>query len=295
MGVRTRLRTTSLALAIVAIVVASSCSSEQSSSSIELDPGDPLLAVSELERLEYWAGRFEGVEASVQSCMAAQGFEYRPRSHFSAMAPPPPGRIANFGSEGYGISSVAIAAVAAMREFGLQPPPQPPSLTPAERDAYSIALTGSPGIANERPSADSCQGIADLEARNTESNLDALASVADVVEARTEADPRMIALHADWSRCMANSGYDYRHPDDPVIEFEILIEEMVDGGALRDPGGPTMLKLLEELEEVLAAEEAVARVDRECQLPTRDVRRQIWRDNFLEAGLSDAEFQLLNP
>ena len=80
------------------------------------------------------------------------------------------------------------------------------------------------------------------------------------------ADDRQIALQAQWSRCMAESGYAGYGNLDSLIAEQQLIANSLD---------PLDTRAIEEAED---AERVVARVVADCAEPLREEWRDVWRE-----------------
>lgn len=154
----------------------------------------------------------------------------------------------------------------------LPPPAGPPpaeqrireaeaDLTPAEAEAYYTALLGSTR-ADAPPTPESCLGRADalVFALAQQLSEPAVVELLGAFDAAVRADPRLVALEAEWVRCVRAQGYDVGSRDEVVAELLDL--------QARDLGG-------EELAAAQRRELALARADFACSSREPEVRRQV--------------------
>lgn len=233
---------------------------------------DPLLA-GLLDGKTFEEAEFE-VQTKVQECMTALGWEY------TAVAPGSSGggSITDFGDfdpdefaaiSGYGISTLqgdgasateGGGVVAATGAGGDTDPNGAylDSLSPGDRDAYYEDLFGPPVEVDDASSG----GVTGIETAGCmgeattivygEGAFDQLNDQFIEVDARVQADPRIIGAFAAWASCMTDAGYSYTSPAEPFDDFFSRLE------ALGQEPDPAALKALQD-DEI-----ATAKADRAC-------------------------------
>ncbi len=137
----------------------------------------------------------------VRDCMNDNGYSYLPRLT-ARLVDQEVRTTAEFDSRRYGITDLSIAS-----RYGYQ-------LSPATKGSGKPrSLAGLP--AAERKNLSECAQAAN-DALHIDSGAQAdMAVVAQLDQKafqQTESDPRMTAVFAAWSRCMANAGYSYADP-----------------------------------------------------------------------------------
>ncbi|HXB49514.1 MAG TPA: hypothetical protein VNW50_17255 [Streptosporangiaceae bacterium] len=159
-----------------------------------------------------------------QKCMAARGFVYT-----SHATPSQEQAVLQTIEYGFGVTSLADASSYGYRQpssAGGQPPggiflggfssfqalkQQPP--------AWTIALIGfAPGARIGPVRQESCMTLADNEVYRPGSSQigDPVPAIAEQASLWAQTDPRILAVSAAWSRCMAQRGYHYASPQQPA-------------------------------------------------------------------------------
>jgi hypothetical protein len=221
------------------------------------------------------AERQSRVEAAIQQCMAAQGFEYVPVDPLAQ-------RAAITGSTrlsedefnqqfGYGISTL-------FGRGGEQTDPNArirASLNAADRAAYDRTLWGeSTGLTfaqavdtGDFTELGGCTKQATEEVFGGAATLTALQGKLDELDEQIAADQRMVRANEDWVACMADRGYRFEEPDEidgDVLERFREVVPGVEAGATAPPD-PTVAYDRAALQEVQRYEVEVVRVDIECE------------------------------
>jgi hypothetical protein len=154
-----------------------------------------------------------------QKCMSAKGFDY------SAEATPSQEQALVQATEyGYGVSSTADASSYGYGQPGAGGPAQQHlaflggfasfgDLAKQPR-AWIVALLGfAPGVRIGRNPPEGCLQEANQVLYGPGGNLtDPVPSIAIQAGQWTQSDPRILAVDAAWSRCMARRGYKYGNP-----------------------------------------------------------------------------------
>lgn len=169
------------------------------------------------------------VEELVKACMKTAGFDYVP-------VDPNATKAAITGTSGltdeefrrqfgYGISTVFEKVV----EISQSSQSVDPNVTyrsrldPAGQQAFDIGLTGGKSDvsvsgaveaakAGELGGLGGCVEVATTEVFGGANVISALAKIEEL-DARAEADERLIKARADWSNCMRKLGFDYQEPN----------------------------------------------------------------------------------
>jgi hypothetical protein len=169
------------------------------------------------------------VEELVKACMKTAGFDYVP-------VDPNATKAAITGTSGltdeefrrqfgYGISTVFEKVV----EISQSSQSVDPNVTyrsrldPAGQQAFDIGLTGGKSDvsvsgaveaakAGELGGLGGCVEVATTEVFGGANVISALAKIEEL-DARAEADERLIKARADWSNCMRKQGFDYPEPN----------------------------------------------------------------------------------
>lgn len=198
------------------------------------------LRATELSPAEQDAAFAAGIrerEDLIAECMREQGFEYEAdlsaiemRRHDREM-----GRLDPFVPRDrewlaqYGWGFVDNPEKRIDEEFyeSIARPWNPSALTPAEDEARILALYGPPSEDSEVPAPlteRGCWGQAQSRAGSPEEivweSAEFAALMSDVLVAQTRvqpSDPRMVALDAEWSHCMADAGF-------PDIEQQAAVQ-----------------------------------------------------------------------
>jgi hypothetical protein len=184
----------------------------------------PLTAYVDVATLQQ-AALSDATTLLTQKCMAARGFDY------SAETTPAEDQAVVQATEyGYGVSSVtdaatygygqpssnsdsgggpAIAALGGFASFG--------DLASQPR-AWTVALLGfAPGALIGRSPEEGClQQVNTLLYDRGAVLADPVPAIAVQASQWTQTDPRILAMDAAWSRCMAQRGYKYGNPQQPA-------------------------------------------------------------------------------
>jgi hypothetical protein len=267
------------------------------------------------------------VQEAVRRCMQEQGFEYVPMDtsqlNVRIVGRGGIGGPADRATRGYGITTGDDGPVAP----GGNGPDDPnqairQALSEADRAAYDRALFGrtadahvgdngsaggfvfSPGVpvaggpgggevgeAAEpaTPVDPGCFGRAQAEVGG--SSLQRIAPELQELQELIDADPRLVRVNAEWSRCMADAGYSFDTPDEIVRHLFRRLQEATGGGP---PGSPVIRTpgagLTPELAELQREERAIAAADDACA-------EQTGRTELAERVRAEAERQFLedNP
>jgi hypothetical protein len=158
----------------------------------------------------------------IQQCMAGRGFVY-----FSQTTPVEEQAILQNLEYGFGVTSLSNAST-----YGYGQPPA--SASPSEgvyiggfssfsqlkqEAALAEALLGfAPGVRIAPAHEEGCLQVADGEVYSPgDSQIgDPVPSIAQQADMWTQSDPRVVAVDAAWSRCMAQRGYHYTSPQQPA-------------------------------------------------------------------------------
>ena len=154
-----------------------------------------------------------------QKCMAAKGFSYSTTATPSAEE-----AIVQDTEYGYGVSSLADAGTYGYGQpgGGAGPGPGPAFLggfasfgdLAKQPRAWTVALLGfAPGARIGRNHTEGCLQLAGtLLYGNRGGPSDPVPSIAVQASQWTQTDPRVLAVEAAWSRCMAARGFKYSNP-----------------------------------------------------------------------------------
>jgi hypothetical protein len=154
-----------------------------------------------------------------QKCMAAKGFSYSATTTPSAEE-----AIVQDTEYGYGVSSLAAAGAYGYGQpgSGAGPGPGPAFLggfasfgdLAQQPRAWTVALLGfAPGARIGKNQTEGCLQLAGtLLYGNRGGPSDPVPSIAVQASQWTQSDPRVLAVDAAWSRCMAARGYKYSNP-----------------------------------------------------------------------------------
>jgi hypothetical protein len=154
-----------------------------------------------------------------QKCMAAKGFSYSATTTPSAEE-----AIVQDTEYGYGVSSLADAGTYGYGQpgSGAGPGPGPAFLggfasfgdLAQQPRAWTVALLGfAPGARIGKDQTEGCLQLAGtLLYGNRGGPSDPVPSIAVQASQWTQSDPRVLAVEAAWSRCMAARGYKYSNP-----------------------------------------------------------------------------------
>ena len=242
------------------------------------------------------AERQSRVEAAIQACMAAQGFEYVPVDPLAQ-------RAAITGSTrlsedefneqyGYGISTL-------FGRGGEQTDPNArirAGLSAADRAAYDRTLWGENTGLTFAQAVDTgdftelggCTKQSTEEVFGGAETLTALQSKLDELDEQIAADQRMVRANEEWVACMADRGYQFEEPDDidgDVLERFREVVPRVEAGATAPPD-PTVPYDRAALQEVQSYEVEVVRADIACEeaviVPVEAVVRPQYETAFRE-------------
>lgn len=161
---------------------------------------------------------------------------------------------------GFGISRGAVAAEEmslSQRREQDQQRDYLGSLTPAEFDAYKIALEGDPSLESSEDGANGTNGCraeahSSLETPLWITHADWLMEVSDELFDTTESDQRLKRLDQQWSNCMSTMGH-----DDWSSELDLndsLTDEFEDLVRLLTPKDPHSFGFLTALDDNSAAD-----------------------------------------
>ena len=225
-------------------------------------------------------------ETLIASCMASAGFKYVAidavtfREAMKAFGTARKLSDQEFVSQyGYGITTRPRAA-----DFGigLQNAAALNSLSASDQVAYKRTLLGDDRKATfvfaleheDFSTVGGCTKTAIAKVYTPEQLKD---TYTNPVDARIEADPRVVAARLKWSSCMRKAGYDYEHPDDIETELAQQLAKLTEGA---DPATLTG-RSKDALTELQGRERAVALADRDCLAQfVDDVVREVERDIF---------------
>jgi hypothetical protein len=216
------------------------------------------------------------VEARIQRCMKAQGFDYVPVDPFAQQqALTGKARLTDeeFTREfGYGISTL----------FGRGSKQSDPNerirntLSAADRAAYDRALWGDNPGATFAEAVDSgdfselggCTKQASEAAFGGTAVLNALVSKLDELDEAIIQDQRMVRANENWSKCMSEKGYRYEEPDeideDLLKRFKSIVGVAVRAGATGPPQPGTSYDRA-ALRDLQREEVKVGNADLECE------------------------------
>lgn len=169
----------------------------------DLAPGEREAVIDEYQRQ---------IQEAIANCMDQEGFEYIP---IALPAGPLTDTVPDLSEEqflaryGFGISTrlgVASAASSAIHDPNAEFMNE---MSPAEAEAWSRSMASCYSVATENVEKPAIVAVQDNEA---------LAGLSSKIEARVDADPRVVASYATWSTCMADLGYSFESPSDPIVE-----------------------------------------------------------------------------
>ncbi|MEM7094524.1 MAG: hypothetical protein AAF567_16090 [Actinomycetota bacterium] len=284
------------------------------------DAEDPLAALLGFDSFEDPAFILEQqrrVDALVQECMLAEGFEYAPQDIDADLLAFGRSIAPNLTDEefaaayGYGIVASANQLLALLNASVDNPNAAMfRAMSEAERDAWVFALLG-PGVEIDvetgalvdpesgeelDPTQLAFRGTGCASQANQEifGSLQALIALTPRLEEltdRIEADPRIVEITAAWSSCMAESGFEYRSLAEPADEFSFEVNRIV-GPLLQQANAATFSgdveplafspEEVERLDTLLVDEIAAATVDHACVDPFRDELMTIDRSYELD-------------
>jgi hypothetical protein len=157
-----------------------------------------------------------------QKCMADRGFVY-----FSQPTSVQEQALLQSIEYGFGVTSLSNAST-----YGYGQPPATGSPAPAglflggfssfsqlkQEAALAVALLGfAPGVRIAPGHEEGCLQLANGEIYGPTSQVgDPVPSIAQQASMWTQSDPRVVAVDAAWSRCMAQRGYHYTSPQQPA-------------------------------------------------------------------------------
>lgn len=228
-----------LGIAILAIILISSCSENDSESNPDRIQGRTLpgalfreaagLPDTVSEEIRTTAEYYNNIEDAVFVCMRLEGFNYFPRQIDGNK------RVDALGSDlssaryaeefGFGIARAIITGIAvenSKEEEYLE------SLNPTEREAYMIALNGEQALdppGTEIIEIGGCRGEAAASVEEPEwfKHANWLEASFKEYYDRLIADPRIIGINQEWTSCMQQAGFDAWVSVDDLADS--LIEE----------------------------------------------------------------------
>jgi len=214
------------------------------------------------------------IEESIRSCMSTQGFEYTMADATGTGRAF--GALANQGAdltpeeyaaqEGFGLSTRFDALLdGGLEALGIVESEEDPNdalleaMSDAEADAWEIALNGVPPErdAEGRPidpdtgevieggrgrgrgglNDGGCRNEANEQVRGDFSALQELADEFAELDARIDADPRIVEIGNDWQECMNEAGYFYADVDEARAEIRQEFRPIVVGALGFGRGG----------------------------------------------------------
>lgn len=242
------------------------------------DVTDPLFE-DLLDGKTFEEAEFE-VQKQVQECMTALGWEYTAVAPGSTGGGPMGAAVTEGVDEmpGYGISTFSTENIVPIGDAGggsgsaSNDPNQNyiNTLSAADQTAYYNDLFGTPP-ADADPNAPIEMGGCYAEANDAvygENAFEQLDNQFQEVNARVDADPRIVEAYAAWSACMSDAGYSYSNPNEPITDISTRYQ------ALGQSPSPDALKAFQD-EEIATAE-----ADRKCAEETKT--NEIARDVFEE-------------
>ena len=216
------------------------------------------------------------VENLIRDCMKRQGFDYTP-------VDPAAQRAALVGSAtlteedfekqfGYGITTLYRQR---RREAASGPNAEYRRSLPAnQREAFDRALYGR-NVGADFATAVDTGDFADLGGCTKEATdqvfggaetLSTLQAKLDELDARIEADPRMVDANKKWSDCMRKAGYpNLDHPDEVDTVLEDKLEDIVGPDIRFGVGAPEPAYDERALAALQREEVAMVKADLECE------------------------------
>ncbi len=267
---------------------------------------DPAAAEAESRRQQM------DIEESIRLCMAEQGFEYSP-------VLPPEGSFATFdpddeadrvATEGFGITTwYGNEEMNAGVEWDDPNQDRVETMTPAEQDAYWAALHGDQSELDQEVEIDpetgeemyvssgfggGCQGGAYEEAYGdqeaTEELWEQLEPALEALNARMEADPRIVELNAEWAACMTEAGYTYESRnamyDDIYESFQTRLDEIM--GPDSDPLAGMTEDELNAFFELPADEQAAIYDERMADITDQPALQELQQEEIALAVADNA-------
>lgn len=190
-------------------------------------------------------------EYEISRCMAARGFEYAPdlghaESLLNATVGEGLAELEFAERYGLGIVPIYLESVAAAppdpNAVGFEPNPNDrilQSLGESERIAWYVALWGPDGGPLRFEGADEfdagetpCADLASQRNEDARKLVERIAvSLAEVEAEALKSDQRIVEANLEWSRCMADEGYQYEDPMTMRAEFLTAVSERLAVGS----------------------------------------------------------------
>ncbi len=241
---------------VVVALVAASCSSQQAVEPPHDSLSEYLEFQDEQQQRDWSQSRWTAVEEMVVGCMSEEGFNYFPE----------PFEFISFPS----IESLADREYVAEAGFGMTKGlrlQDSPETAPSRNDAEVEGLPSG----DER-TAWLTQRAECAEQAQSEVNSAWIEPQQVIREARGEleqriaADPTMVEMRSEWSRCVRGQGYEADSRDDLFTIIFAAIKEAEDAGLTS-----------RDLDELVAFEQEIALVDFDCWNPMREARSELRR------------------
>jgi hypothetical protein len=214
-----------------------------------------------------WRDQEAQVQEAIRACMAEEGFEYIPVDHSggSVMAFDEGGQEEHLRKYGFGITTWVLNDDVEEEVFdeAFDDPNHEivEAMSDSERDAYYEALYGSDEEMREIAEIEydeetgeelgysfsgpgpGCEGAAHAEVygegSDTSELWEELQPAFDEMYERVRSDPRIVEAEQDWSRCMAEAGYEYTSQeemhDSVWEEFDAQLQELMGDSMWADP------------------------------------------------------------
>lgn len=238
-----------IALPLLAAVLLGACAGGSKSTQVASASLDVALGVDKAGM----ALKQTKVEGLVSGCMKKAGFEYipvDPNASQSAITGTSGLSADEFRKQyGYGISTVFDKIVAAASNISNSVDPNAKiraALDPAGLAAYNKALSGANADVSVFSALDGAKngdlsGLDGCVKEGTQAifgdtNVMSALSKLEELDKQAEADPRMVAAKADWSKCMKDAGFDYADPNSVDAAIQDKLAAIVGAGAAKALG-----------------------------------------------------------
>lgn len=276
---------------------------------------------------EQYRNQEQQAQEMIADCMAAEGFEYVPYVQNTDESFSGGADTAEEYAELYGFGVTHDLLSLETYDENEVPPElvDDPNyaiqegLSDEERDAYNSALYGDqPDIDFESMTEDEideyfqswdpggCQNEAYesvFDAEGSQAFYDQFGDEMQSIYERAQEDPRIADLEANWSACMAESGYDFENQQDATIFIARRLEEI---GAIQDlevdPNGNGWgygsegiepgSEMYKAAKKILDEEIEIAVASVACQTDTEDVYQQVYSEyeqDFIEQHRAELE------
>ena len=273
-------------LALTVCLVLAACGSDPSdadrvSLSYSESPIDEALGLDIALRSGDLVELERAAERGVVECMNAVGFEYVPIDFASQFEPESnaedPDSRAYAEANGYGISIRPVFEAPAPEDLVDPNDEVRAQLSPAELDAYQIALFGEAPVDDEPVAVEDRSGCvseaydsmysAQADLGTVERFFGEFGDELGRLEERFRSDPRFLELEQQWAACMAEEGFAVASREEVFVELDRRMSEV---GADLVPGEEPSAEMQERIDEVRDWERIAAVAEWDCNQPVQD-------------------------